>query len=189
VLKNTVIWMGFTLTALLVMVVIGCDVSTNQKRQQPMDVKNTNWKLSTEVFSVDIPKGWYVHLKYEDTVYFRKPNSAERVMIAVAALTPSEDSSSLIRQSRKEAISLSEDGRWKSIRMKVGGHLYEGIEFVVHPREADQKHGKFIVRQVEITHKNRFILIGCLLPNGKETEDIKRILDSFQLIGGRDGQF
>jgi len=188
-MRNATIGMGCTLTALLVMAVSGCDVSTNQKRQQLMDVKNPNWKVSTEAFSVDIPKGWYVHLKYGDTLYFRKPNSAERVMIAVAGLSPSEDSSSLIRQWRKEAISTSKDGRWKSIRMEVGGLLYEGIEFVVLPKGVDQKRYKFIIcRQVEVTYKNRIILIACLLPDGKESEDIKRILDSFQLNGGRDGK-
>jgi hypothetical protein len=181
-MRKAVIGMGCTLTAWLVMAVSGCDVSTNQKRQRLMDVKNTNWKVSTEAFSVDIPKGWYVHLKYEDTVYFRKPNSAERMMIAVAVLTPSEDPSSLIRQWRKEAISTSKDGGAKSIRMEVGGLLYEGIEFVVLPKGSDPKRSKFIIRQVEIKHKNRVILIGCLLPDGKESEDIKRILDSFELL-------
>lgn len=145
---------------------------SGQIRRQSSTILYT---LQCEYFSCPIPSGWGVYVKYGDTAYLYKQNSALRVMFVVYKTTdPQKD----IARARNEALQTSDQkGEYRNIKMRIGDNIYEGIEFTAPSKGRNREFcSTYVVRQAEIVREDKLVVVACFLPDGKGFSEVDTIL-------------
>lgn len=128
-ISNTRLWIIYTLIFLLILFSFSCMYT--MRRGSRSELRVDKWKiLNTKFFVLKYPENWKVDIKYGNTLYIRPPNrSLGGLMIAVWSAETQREKQEVCLWARKEALSLSPDGKYEPVCLRVDGQLLTGIGF------------------------------------------------------------
>lgn len=136
------------------------------------------WKTFDSVFfSVRYPSSWRTEVKHGNTLYIRPPEPRRGgVMVAVWSAPTEQDKKDVVRWAREEALSLSVDGRYSSVRINIDKKQRDGIKFKV-------KSGSLFLDclHLDLTLSKHVLVIGITSSNEKDFYLMNQIIQSIKI--------